>query len=147
MQRQDERGHCCQPGCALSVRRYACPSCRRSVLPPAYYAEINPESVTRSPAAVGVLNALVVVMENREENGGGIRAEASDSMDMVAGAILSTVSARPLVSQRYKVRVAVGAGQTKTPTVCKKISYTNTYSERRIFRFRTNCPEVIIVVA
>lgn len=145
MQRQDERGYCCQPGCALSVRQSACPSCRLSVLPPASHAETDPDSATRSPAAVGVLNALVVVMETQEVDAGGMRAEASNSMDMVAGAILSAVSARPLVSQRYKVRVAVGAGQTKTPTVCKKISYTNTYSERRIFRFRTNCPEVMVV--
>jgi hypothetical protein len=65
------------------------------------------------------------------------RASApSDSSSVVAGAIVSAVSARPLISQRYKVRV--GAGKA----VCKKISYTNTYMERRIFRFRTNCPQV-----
>ncbi len=87
-----------------------------------------------SPSSVGVLNALVVVMEEHQASA------PRDASSVVAGAILSAVSARPLISQRYKVRV--GAAKA----VCKKISYTNTYMERRIFRFRTNCPQVFTVV-
>ena len=67
-----------------------------------------------------------------------MRDGAGASPSIVAGAILSAVCARPLISQRYKVRV----GSAKV--VCKKISYTNIYTERRIFRFRTNSPQVIV---
>ena len=74
------------------------------------------------PKVVGPLNALVLAVEDSR---------------LVTGAIVSAVAGRPIISQRYKVRVAAGK------SVCKKISYTNTYLERRKFRFRTNSPQIL----
>jgi hypothetical protein len=92
------------------------------------------------PLTTGHLNALLFVVDPitgaDRSGGGGGSAGGEGPGRMVVGAIVSAVSSRPLISQRYKVRVAAGK------SICKKISYTNTYPARRIFRFRTNCPQV-----
>ena len=89
------------------------------------------------PMTVGHLNALLYIVD--PGNGAGASGGGEGPGRMVAGAIVSAVSSRPHISQRYKVRVAAGK------SVCKKISYTNTYPARRIFRFRTNRPQVSLL--
>ncbi len=89
------------------------------------------------PMTVGHLNALLYIVD--PGTGAGASRGGEGAGRMVAGAIVSAVSSRPHISQRYKVRVVAGK------SVCKKISYTNTYPARRIFRFRTNRPQVSLL--